>query len=138
MMKIVLVDDEANTERMASRCELLKHTGIDVIPISRVTEVMPILDRLKESISLIVLDMVMPPEALYSLEETKGGTATGLKLLEDIRSQYKEIPIIIVSIRRMNIAATAVLKKYEVSAYLEKPILTSELAASIKAIVEKP
>lgn len=131
MKKVLYIDDEADTEKMASKFEILRAENIDVIPITRVKDVLPTLSNLQGSIGLIVLDIIMPPEDLYSLEETDGGTATGVRLLEDIRSHFQHIPIIIVSISRHNFADD-VAANHNVHAYLQKPISAFGLAKAIK------
>ncbi|MCI0564946.1 MAG: hypothetical protein MN733_41295, partial [Nitrososphaera sp.] len=66
-----------------------------------------------------------------------GGTTTGLRLLNDIRKEYDDIPIIIVSIKRRTLAPglLSMLSTYKVSDYLEKPISAGELASAIKRTV---
>lgn len=137
MKKVVYIDDEVNTEKMASKFDILKEEGIEVEPIARVKEVIETLRTIKKrdgSINLIVLDLSMPPEDYYSLEETQGGSRTGFRLLEDIRAKYRDVPIIIVSIIREADVKEA-LKNHKVSEYVEKPVLTSELANVIKRVL---
>jgi FixJ family two-component response regulator len=77
----------------------------------------------------------MPPEDFYSLDETDGGTTTGLRLLHDIREKYLEIPIIIVSIRRMQVAED-LMREFRVADYLEKPVSSIAVANAIKKAME--
>jgi CheY-like chemotaxis protein len=136
MKKVVYVDDEADTEKMDSKFDILKDEGIDIEAISSVGDVLPTLKRLDGSFNLIVLDLSMPPEDFYTLEETNGGSRTGFRLLEDIRKEYKDIPIIIVSIIRQT-AINEELKKHKIEEYVQKPVLASELANVIKRILSK-
>jgi DNA-binding response OmpR family regulator len=136
MKKVLYIDDEANLEKMASKFEIMQEEGIEVISVTRVKDVLPTLQEYKTSIGLIVLDLIMPPEDFYSLQETSGGTTTGLRLLKDIRDKYQDIPIIIVSIRRSDFA-DEVLSAYKISEYLEKPISAFDLVTVIKNILNK-
>jgi CheY-like chemotaxis protein len=120
---------------MISRFEIMRDEGIDIKSITRVGDVMPFLKKSADSISLIILDIIIPPEEHYSLQETNGGTATGIRLLEDIRAEYKSIPIIIVSIRRRH-SAENILTKYLISEYLEKPISTADIIRSIRRVIK--
>jgi CheY-like chemotaxis protein len=132
MKKILYIDDEADQEKMASKFEILKEEGIGVVPVAKVKDVLPTLSNLRDSIDLIVMDMIMPSEEFYTLEETDGGASTGFRLLVDIRNRYKNIPIIILSVRRRESSDSEILSQYGVSGYLEKPITGSELARFIK------
>ena len=119
---------------MSSRFDLLREEGIDVIPVSQVGDVLPILRKFENSVGLVVLDIVMPPGDFYSLAETDGGLTTGLRLLKDIRDEYEFLPIVVVSIRRRNFA-DQVLAQYKVTAYLEKPCTTADLFNIIRTFL---
>ena len=131
MIKVLYIDDEADTEKMASKFEIMREEGIYVIPVARISDVLPTLNSNKDSVNVIVLDLIMPPEDVYTSQETEAGTLTGLRLLEDIRRYTKETPVIVVSIRRRP-SAEGVLSRYGISEYLEKPISASDLVQSIK------
>lgn len=134
MSKVLYIDDEADTEKMASKFEIMKEEGIEIVPVSRVRDVLPTLDSLRGSIDLIVLDLIMPPEDVYGLDETEGGTLTGLRLLEDIRRHASEIPVIIVSVRRSPYPER-ISAQYGISHYLEKPISASALSQVIRSLI---
>ena len=134
MIRVLYIDDEADTEKMSSKFELLARHGIQVIPVMRVQDAIPTLDS-AGNIELIVLDIIMPPEDSYTLDETDGGTTTGLKLLQDIRKQHAEVPILIVSIRRMQVAEE-LMKQLKVKAYLEKPVSSITIANAIKKALQ--
>jgi CheY-like chemotaxis protein len=134
MIKVLYVDDEADTEKMASKFEIMLSMGVEAIPVTQVEAVLPKLKELGDEIKLIVLDIIMPPEDFYSLEETSGGTSTGIRLLEDIRNSYRTLPILIVSVRSVNRMAEME-KQYDVKDYLEKPVSAYMVANTIKRIV---
>jgi two-component system OmpR family response regulator len=131
MKKVLYIDDDAEMERMASKFEIMREENIDVVPIARVRDVLPTLKSIKDSIGLIVLDLIMPTDGVYTFEETDAGTLTGLRLLEDIRQYSKDIPVIIVSVRR-NPSAKEKFSQYGISDYLEKPVSTSYLVEVIR------
>ena len=134
-MKVLYIDDEADTEKMASKFEIMKENGIDVASVVKVEDVLPMLKKLSSEIGLIVLDIIMPPGDFYKMDETNGGTTTGLRLLKDIRKEYKNILIIIISIKRPK-NTEEILNKYNVSKWLDKPISTYLVAKTIKSLMK--
>lgn len=136
VISILYIDDEADSEKFESKFALMREEGIEVTIAINVDEVLPLLRKLYRELDLIILDIIMPYENYYTKEETNGGSCTGLSILKDIRKEFKDIPIIIVSIhRRKN--AKGILEEYRIIKYLEKPINTSHLIAAIKDIVKK-
>jgi CheY-like chemotaxis protein len=131
MIKILYIDDEADTEKMASKFEIMARMDIEVIPVTRVEEALPRIAELIDEVKLLVIDIIMPPEDVYTLEETGGGTSTGLTLLKDIRKNFENLPILIVSVRRIN----EIEEQFDVTDYLEKPVSAYKLASTIKRIV---
>ncbi len=134
MIKVLYIDDEADSEKMASKFDLMRHRGIDVIKVTRVTDVLHEIEKHRSEIKLLVLDIIMPPEDRYSLEETNKGTDTGIRVLQDIREHYKNLPILIVSIRRTQ-GLEKIVDEYNVADILEKPVSASHVATTIKRIV---
>jgi CheY-like chemotaxis protein len=134
MKRVLYIDDEANTEKMASKFEIMKDEGIEVIPVTRIQEVLPKLEELRGSIDLLIMDIIMPPEDYYSLDETDGGTTTGLRLIEDIRREYEKLPIIIVSVRRLR-RSEELEVKYNIADFLEKPVSAFSLIKSIRRVI---
>ena len=134
MKKIMYIDDEADSEKMASKFEIMEEEGIQALRITRVENVLPTLEKEIDNVQAIVLDIIMPPENLYSLDETNGGTTTGIRLLEDIRSKYKRVPIVIVSIKRRG-HMEHIIDRFKVAEYLEKPISASELSKTINRVI---
>ena len=131
---VLYIDDEADTEKFASKFDIFREGGINVIPIISVGDALPQIRDLQNEIKLIILDIIMPPHNTYTLEETSGGTETGLRLLQDIRQNFPNIPIMIVSIRRKQVV-NDVLEKFNVTKYLEKPIPASHILCAIKNIL---
>jgi CheY-like chemotaxis protein len=134
MKKVIYIDDEATTEKMLSRFEILEKQGIEIIQVDNIPEALPKIRAHISDIHLIILDIIMPPEDYYTLEETNGGSTTGLRLLKDIRLEFTNIPVMIVSIKRRKMIDD-LLKEYNVVEYLEKPISTAEIAFSINRII---
>lgn len=131
MKKVLYIDDEADTLKMASVFEVIGEEGIELLPVSRIGDVHIVINENHHEIGLVVLDIIIPPEEFYGLDETNGGTTTGLRLLKDIREVLPKVPIIIVSVRRMNVA-TDEIDRYEISEFIEKPVETMQLLQVIK------
>jgi CheY-like chemotaxis protein len=130
-ISIIYIDDEADTEKFASKIDIMRDEGINVKTVTKVDKALPLLRKIYDKIDIIILDIIMPPEEYYSLQETNGGTATGLRLLEDIRKEFPEIPIMIVSIRRKEMLED-LLSRLNIVKYLEKPVLAYHLVSAIK------
>jgi len=89
MITVFCIDDEVNTEKMISKFELMKKRGINVIGENSISNVFNRLNEIADQIDLILLDIIMPPDNHYSVEETNGGTNTGFRLLIDIRKNIR-------------------------------------------------
>jgi len=136
MIRVLFVDDEFDTERFQSKVDILSSEGIEVKGIQDVADVMPFLRQQHASVAAIVLDVLMPPLDTYSLEETNDGTATGLRLLEDIRAILPDVPVVIVSVKPKT-EALEWIARFKVSAYLTKPVLATDIARAVKESISK-
>jgi CheY-like chemotaxis protein len=134
MIKVIYIDDESDTEKMFSKFDIMLDSEIEVVKVAKVEKALPMLDEHRGTVDLVVLDIIMPPEGFYSLEDTNGGTTTGLRLLKDIRKAYPELPIIIVSVKRTQTAEDTA-AEYGVADYLDKPVEAFEIAAAIVKVV---
>lgn len=131
-MRVLYIDDECGSDRFQTKRDLLQAAGIDVLPVASVEEVFGLLEKQHQNINAIVLDILMPPEDKYRLDETNGGTTTGLRLLKDIKAHdtYRRIPVVVVSVKRR--LSDEDLKRLSIHAYLEKPVLPSEIAEALR------
>lgn len=136
MKNIVYIDDEANSEAMISKFEVLEEEGWKIIPVVDIKDAIPKLREYRGNVHLIILDIIMPPKNLYTLADTNGGTKTGLKLLEDIRKEFANVPIMILSVMSKTDAEEQI-HKYSVIEFLSKPIDGTELAAAISNILHR-
>ena len=137
MQKILYIDDEVNGATMDSKLDIIKaDLRVDFIKVDSVQDAMETVHKVIDSISLIILDIIMPPERTFSLQETKGGTTTGLALLKQIRAAYPKIEIMIISVRRKD-AMKDIIKKYRVAEFLEKPILAASIESAIRKLIFK-
>jgi DNA-binding NtrC family response regulator len=130
-IRTIYIDDEANTEKFSSKLDIMKDEGIEVIAVTTVEQALPTIRRFINTLDIIILDIIMPPDDFYTIQETNGGTTTGLRLLADIRKEFPNIPIMIVSIRRQPMNPE-ILVKFNIFKYLEKPISASHIVEAIK------
>jgi CheY-like chemotaxis protein len=128
------VDEEANSEAMASKFDVMKSYDIEVRIVVEVANALPTL-REQRDIALVILDIIMPPKLVYSLEETQGGSLTGLRLLRDIRKEFPLLPVMLVSVMPREAAEEAV-RLYNVVDYYTKPVTGSQLAEAVSRILE--
>ena len=134
MKKVLFIDDEANSEKMKSRFEIIEENGIEIIPVWNIEEIIPTFKKHIDDIGLIIVDLIIPNEDIYSDSDTNGGTTTGFKIIEDIQRINPNIPIIVLSIRRKD-SANKLLLKYKIQKYVEKPIDTASIIEIIKGIL---
>lgn len=134
MSKIVYIDDEANLQAMISKFEVLKEEGFEVIPVVSVSEALQVIAQHRDSLKCIILDVIMPPRETYSLDETKGGAMTGVRLLKDIRKEYKNIPVIIVTVVPCE-NTSGIIEPGQIVEYVEKPVNGSTLATILRRVI---
>ena len=135
MINAVYIDDEADTQAMASRFEDLAEVGINIIPIVSVVDCLDILKPVAPTAHVIVLDQIMPPMGRYSLNETAGGTTTGLSLLREIRKLYPSLPVVILSVS--DAPPESLCQELGILAFLKKPVALDTLAATIRKAARK-
>jgi CheY-like chemotaxis protein len=132
MIPILYIDEEVDSEAMSSKFEVMAEYDITVRRVADVADAIPAL-RSQRDLALVVLDIIMPP-GNYSLGETNGGTKTGLRLLEDIRQEFPNMLVMIVSVMPREKAEDAI-RQYSVIDYVTKPVSGSELAAAIGRVL---
>ena len=134
-MQIIYIDDEADSAAMRSKFEVMQEFGFEVIPVTEIDNALPSIRNHASSLDAIIVDRIMPPRSVYSLDETNGGISTGLRLLKDIRAEFPSVPIVIVSVipndarEKMNI--------FQVAEYVTKPVDGEKLAMIMQRILEK-
>ena len=133
-MKVLYVDDEAEMLAMQTTFDIMSREGIEVISLSRIDEVLPWLEGNRSGLDGIVLDVLMPPLEMYSLDETDQGVSTGVRLLRDIREKWPTIPVVIVSVRDKG-RLSHLVRKYDVAACLSKPVLGTDLADTLRGVL---
>src|SRR4051812_9185246 len=135
MIPVIYVDEEASSEAMASKFEVMKSFGVEIRPVVHVVDVLPTLHR-ERDVALVILDIIMPPQLVYTLDETNGGTRTGIRLLRDIRREFPVLPVVLVSVMPRE-GSTEAIQKYQVAEYLTKPVSGEALAAVVKRVLGK-
>ncbi len=96
---ILWVDDDLESS-IASYIDELEEDGYDVIKASNSAEMWDQVEKNSQSISLILMDIMLPTGGDLSSSETKGGMITGLVLLEKLKSKgiIPATPVIIFTI----------------------------------------
>jgi CheY-like chemotaxis protein len=93
---ILMIDDDELPNYIY--VDRLTKGGFDVIKCLKTKEMQPLIERHRERLVLITLDIMMAP-GIYSSEETDGGLSTGIEAYKDIRRQLPKIPIICFTLR---------------------------------------
>lgn len=131
--RVVYVDDEADSERFRSKVDILNEEGIDVVCVGDIREALRTLE-MEVNVQALVLDILMPPFDIYDLKETDEGTTTGLRLLEDIRERYPDLPVVVVSVKPEERIRERV-EQLGVAEYLKKPAMATAIVAAIRRAV---
>lgn len=97
--RIIWIDDEIKTPILRPYIDEFEENEVDVIKIKSIDGFLDIIkEEARNSLSAILVDIIMPPEN-YDYSETKGGLRTGLFVLEKImaESALKGIPLVVVT-----------------------------------------
>jgi DNA-binding response OmpR family regulator len=92
---ILLIDDDHTPTKYYVR--RLEKDGYDVRHALNVDNALEEFRSLGESISLIILDIMMPPGEAFREAETDHGLKTGFLLFEVIRKHLPTVPVIILT-----------------------------------------
>ncbi len=136
MIRTLYIDDEANTEKMRSKFEILEDNGISIKPEFSIVNIKYRLDSLIKDIDLVIVDLIMPPRDEFNKEETNGGSLTGAAVIKEIRKIDNKIPIIIVSILKKDNLVSRFLETYKVADFIDKSSSTDDLILKIKSIFQ--
>lgn len=128
---VLVIDDELEEEpgEVNSRIEALKAAGFHITLITRVGDLSDALDRTKEGIECVVLDIMMPPDDYVSMEESEGGRLTGIAIYHDLRRRFGPVPVIVVSAHSSEALAPLL---PGVRRILERPISDRILVAELR------
>lgn len=132
---VLWIDDDAETEKMKSKFDILESNGFNIISESKVNKAISTFKKYQDTIKIILLDIIMPSLDYYTMDETNGGTTTGLRLLNDIREIAPQIPIIVISIKRLK-SIDQYKIKFNISEIIEKPFEIEELIDKINNIIK--
>ena len=136
MTRVLWIDDEADSEAMASRREDMSDAGFDVIPCTTLGEAERALASGAAGWDVVLVDMIMPPPLVFSLDETQGGTTTGLSVIKRIRERLADIPIVVVSVQNVR-GMEASLKVLGVTEWVRKPFDTEQLLTAIRRAITR-
>ncbi len=89
-----------------------------------------------QSISLFIIDVMMPPGEKYSSVSTRGGLVTGILLCEGVRNLFPTVPIIILT----NVANQETLRQIPTGALLriakKKACPPADLVALVREMLK--
>lgn len=92
MPTILLIDDERFP--MDYYVRVLRSRNFEVKLFKESDSAITFIEQKRPQISVVVLDVMMPPGKRYVQEDTEYGLRTGYFLYKDIRAMYPDIPII--------------------------------------------
>jgi len=117
---VLLVDDQETVLQVGE--EMLRSLGYRVIPARSGKEAVAIYENNKETIDLVILDMIMP-------EMTGGETFEGLKTIND------QVAVILSSGYSINGMAAKILKR-GCKGFIQKPFNINELARKMREVLD--
>ena len=117
MATILLVDDDEAIRNILTK--VLKKDGFEVISYEDAAPAIKAVDF--ESINLVITDLLMP--------------TPGEELIHEIRSQGKQVPIIVLTGGSLYDINEEDLKQFGVDEILRKPIIFDELLAVIRELL---
>jgi CheY-like chemotaxis protein len=83
---ILFLDDDHNNNLF---CEELKEKGLPLKVFSKVDEAWEFLETTDEPLHIAIIDVMMPPGDLFTLEYTNDGLITGVRFYERLREKSK-------------------------------------------------
>ncbi|MBA4367288.1 MAG: hypothetical protein C0403_06575 [Desulfobacterium sp.] len=118
---ILLVDDEKDITDV--QAEMLKRLGYHVTATNRADDAVALFTEHPEQFDLVITDMTMPK-------------MTGLQLSEKLRQIHPEIGIIICSGYQEN-ASEKSFQALKINAFVQKPVIMSDLAKLVRKVLDK-
>jgi len=89
---IVFIDDEP--QYISPFTDAFRLSGFDVEVIDNVDTAWDQIEKKKDDVDAVILDIMMPPGRLFRGNDTKEGLRTGLRFVELMKNLDERIPII--------------------------------------------
>ncbi len=135
MLKILFIDDDIRSQ--IDTLDILKMEGFDVVYASHIKEAITLAEKYNNSISAIVLDIMMPTQGIFSLQETQGGRRTGILLYQKyLKPLLPNIPVIVLTALTDQSILSEIRKELCVKSILYRPITVKEIIREIKKNIE--
>lgn len=132
MNKILWVDDDIHSVGLRAYVDEFSDEGIEIVKINNSDDFQNALDTV--TFDCLIMDMMMPTGENLSLQETKGGLHTGLRLLEKYLEKGISKPIIIFTVLNDEIAREWAMK-YEIPYRLKQNEVPDTFLNYIKLII---
>jgi DNA-binding NarL/FixJ family response regulator len=85
---------------------------------------------------LIVVDMMLPTEAIVPADEAAGGTLTGVYLIQHAKRKRPNVPILVLSVRRDTEVGRA-LSHVQIHGQLTKPVMPQDFLEAIMTALKE-
>ncbi len=131
---ILFIDDDLNRRMSSYRDELLS-LGYNVLSVTTPHQALEEIDKNKDKIELVILDIMMPHGEEFDKKDTDLGRRTGVLLFHKIKEVMPNVPVFILTVVRDKDVKKTLLKnganKYEV-----KPILLDTFIRAVNEILK--
>lgn len=91
----IFIDDEPHF--ISAFVQAFEITGFTVNVIDNVDDAWEKISSMLDDIDAVILDIMMPPGNLFTIEETKNGLHTGFVFIEKMAELDERIPIIVLT-----------------------------------------
>lgn len=137
MAKILCIDEDVGIlQSHYDHLELIGHH--DLVIATDPEETIEAIDRWGDGIDVIILDIMLPVGSMFSPEEANLGLTTGVLLLEHIKRELPDVPIIVLTAIasqavKNQILARGIPEEY----YLDKPVGPRDLLIKVQEALKR-
>ncbi len=132
---ILFVDDEPRYVRLF--LEELKYAGLRYAYMRKVDDALDFVDENLADVSLLVLDIMMPPGRSFDSAQTRYGLDTGIRFYERVRRNSPALPVIILT----NVTDEEAARRFRAQPFCwflrKRDYLPYELEQTIRDILSK-
>ena len=95
---VLIIDDDKSYANMIAALD--SRRGYSGYPLYSVARAIDTIKANLRDVECVILDIMMPPGRLYSLDATKEGRYTGVQVFATIRTMLPKVPIFITTVIR--------------------------------------
>ena len=94
--KVLWIDDDVNGPELMSERNSLEEANCSITPITTPDELIYVDDPSK--FDCVIVDLSMPTGKKLTLQQTRGGSRTGLCILKELKKEHPEIKAVVYTV----------------------------------------